>query len=446
MNHRITNIRLLFEFYESDSYINSDSSFSDDSEASSSSLANFEGFNPSYLRTTLHKTAHQLLQAAALHTPPPKVQIQCPRLRPDEDEDGRVGRTISELRSLGVEVLLESSPPFGGPSFFDPPPQTSLRTTRNLNLDLSVLIALSSSIVHDPFPATGIAEGVYKPLIRRYNKDGTPRAEEAIAKMGGTDNWRALTLQLESEIEAPLVDSITRTLEEEEEVMFWTTREAKERLKMIVNKLGGERERRRSEGMFWEERSEEENEERARSFWESSRHNEQVGRIHLALSSIRLSSPSGSVSPSSPSTPSNANATASTSSSSAYQSLNSALANLELSAPSTLHTPVHLVEPFSYLHPCLLAYLEPPSPGASPIKAPASLTPHTLRTLLFGIERGMTTLSANRASLKSIWKAIEGKDPSLGVWGGGEGGDGKTREAVAWVVEPRSLGESMVMD
>ncbi|KAL7408962.1 hypothetical protein BDY24DRAFT_372797 [Mrakia frigida] len=455
----ITNIRLLFEFYESDSYINSDSSFSDDSEASTSSIP-FPGFNPSHLRTSLHKTAHQLLQAASLHSPPPKIQIQCPRLRPDEDEDGRVGRTVTELRSLGVEVLLDSSPSFDGPSFQNPPPKTSLCPTRNLNLDLSVLIALSSSIVHDPLPSTGLAEGVYKPLIRRYNKDGTLRAEAeaSIAKMGGTDNWRALTIQLESEIEAPLVDEITKTLQEkvDGEVVFWTTTEAKERLKMIVNKLGGEREKSRAEGMFWvEELGEKENEERATRFWKTSRYNDRVGPVHLALSSIRLSSPSGSASPSSPPTPSDPPPPSTTTSSSTYQTLNSALANLQVSPTGTLPTPdVLLVEPFSHLHPSLMYFLNPTtfsssssSSSSSPstaTKPPASLTPHTLRTLLFGLERGMTTLSANRASLKSVWKAIEGKDPSLGIWGGE--GEETRREAVAWVVEPRSLGESMVMD
>lgn len=66
-------------------------------------------------------------------------------------------------------------------------------------------------------------------------------------------SWRALTTQLESEIAAPLVEEIVQTLERHrqgEEVIFWTTHEARERLRMIVSKLGGELEKKRSEGMF----------------------------------------------------------------------------------------------------------------------------------------------------------------------------------------------------
>lgn len=177
-----------------------------------------------------------------------------------------------------------------------------------------------------------------------------------------------------------------------------------------------------------------------RHFWNNSRYQNSVGPFHLALSSIRLSAPSGSPYPSSyPSTPpSHLNSSSSTDS---YQTLNSALATLDLSRTafsSSSSPPPKLIEPFSLLHPHVVVYLDPSHPSHS--RPPASLTPHTLRTLLFGVERGMTTLSANRASLKSMWKVMEGRDPSLGVWGG------EKLEAVGWVMDPRSLGEQMTME
>lgn len=186
-----TNLRLLHEFRESDSYLNSDSSFSD-SSASNSSSTSSNPF-PSHLKTTLHKLARSLVQAASLvatsqASESPKVQLQFPRLRPGLDQDatdGRVSRTLKELVELGVDVIVGgghgnveeaernsrttvslANPPKEALAPFDEV-KLLFKPTLKINLDLSLLIALSSAIVHDELPPDGNPKGVYKSLVRK---------------------------------------------------------------------------------------------------------------------------------------------------------------------------------------------------------------------------------------------------------------------------------------
>ncbi|CED82861.1 Protein of unknown function DUF1308 [Phaffia rhodozyma] len=350
----IVNSRLLFELVEQDSYDNSDSSFSDDSDSSVLS----KDANPDHLRTSLHKTARFMLRAANLLSPPPRIELQLPRLQPGgPGDDGRVLRTVHEIRSMGISVVhgtppstpsssvLEKAPvPLAHYSISHPPPLRLLLPTLDLNLDLSLLLALVSAICHLPLPTDGGTEGVFKPLVRQYFKNGSIKKPEEMTKamLGGSSNARALTIQLESELQAPIVSELVR---------FLSTA-----LEASVGPLGSS---------------------------------------------------------------------------------------------------------FDNLAPTLRALLDP---SVSSMKPSASLTPHTLDSLLVGVQREMTTVTTNRSSLRSLWSLLD--DPSLGtgtrveessietakatggsIVGQEEGTDrGEHRltgRAVAWVLEPRSLAESM---
>lgn len=98
-------------------------------------------------------------------------------------QDGRVRRTIKELSSLGVDVVLsedEASESANiaittpltdsvASSLVHPPPPMALRPGRQIALDLSVLIALVSDIVHAPLPENGPEGGSHMPRIElRY--------------------------------------------------------------------------------------------------------------------------------------------------------------------------------------------------------------------------------------------------------------------------------------
>lgn len=255
--------------------------------------------------------------------------------------------------------------------------------------------------------------------------------------------------ELTSELEAPLIDEIVRFAgpssnpsSHDHPVEFWATSESRDRLAMIVEKLGGPTEKHRAAALFARETDSDEfvAAERARSFWATSRYEGSLTATHLALSSIRLTAP-----------PMDHLARPSTSD----RTLHAALTALDISHPDSppVITPSAFPPPtsfskknahFSQLLLPLRSMLLPPSTSERAKPAP-SLTPHTLRTLLFAAERGISTLSANRASARSLWKVFEnyngpgGGDPSLGTTACGS----EAIVPVLWIVEPRSLGESM---
>jgi hypothetical protein len=181
---------------------------------------------------------------------------------------------------------------------------------------------------------------------------------------------------------------------------FWTTPEARERLVLIVAKLGGPLEVARSQAMFWVEgMSKEENEARARTLWDMSRYKQDVGVVHLALASIRtlpsLSAPSSPSSPNSHTPKPIAIASLPRSLVETHATLAASLQTLSVSLPPFGSSfPIILAScepPFSHLLPPILAFL-PSGDGPAKQKAPASLTPHTIDSLLAGAMYGMTTM------------------------------------------------------
>lgn len=453
----------------------------DDSDSDSDSLtAPSSRVSPDVPRahTTLHSAAHALrLASSALPklsplTPQPEIiELHLPRFTPkaiDRLPDAhrqKVESVLDEVRSIpGVEVSLgpaRSEEELNRRPIFPCYSPVAFQPTQNVVLDLSLLIALLSHISHMPLPpATDGPEGVFLPLVRQYRKDGSLRseAERKQAMLGGSENAKALTVQLGIEMAHPLVDELVDGLalalpttafppfscstsqvsdDASGEVICWATQESADRLQAIVRKLASPSELLRAQ-MIWAVPGESPSEREARTtaWWAGSRANFSsssadagLTKFHRALADVRLLPASRASDPFN-------------------------LAPLE--GPKRSWTADANQRPFVELHHLLTHLLRPPnqSEGALP-KLPPSLTPHTVRTLLAASSRGWTVLTTNRASLARLWKYIEeaGVDPSLGsataVASESISEDGARAQvarqglAVAWLLEPRSLAESM---
>jgi len=150
------NSRLLAEFREIDSYLTDSDSEGDPA----CPLLAQTVFDNSLLRTG------RALLAAARDNPvlgtnnPPEIVLRLTRIDPDAtDESGndpRIALTIELLRDMGLSIklgergaikqLVDSAPVL--------PPSPPLMPTHQINLDLSILIALVSDLTHAPLPAS----------------------------------------------------------------------------------------------------------------------------------------------------------------------------------------------------------------------------------------------------------------------------------------------------
>ena len=76
-------------------------------------------------------------------------------------------------------------------------------------------------------------------------------------------------------------------------------------------------------------------------------------------------------------------------------------------------------------------------PRVSVMRANARLTVHTVQSMLWGAELGWTTVTANKASVKTILREMASRGPVR---------DEGDVVAAIWVVDPRSLAEGMRAD
>ncbi|KAJ7846323.1 hypothetical protein B0H14DRAFT_3867762 [Mycena olivaceomarginata] len=220
----IKNARILAEFREIDSY-STDSEDEADSEHGPS-LAQKE-FDNSVLRM-----GRSLLAAAntnpidTLAGPePPKVTLRLTRLNPSED-DPRISQTIDCLRTMGIDIELGERAPSDLPPPIRAPqalPPTQLVPTANINLDLSlsVLIALVSDLTHAPLLAS-----VEEAQLRYGNTSA--RADKPDYAGDAAGNGRGGMFQeLHTRLLPLLPPNGTSPLQ------FWTTAEAHERFMRI---------------------------------------------------------------------------------------------------------------------------------------------------------------------------------------------------------------------
>ena len=420
--------------------------------------------------------AGRALLAAARDNPvlgtntPPEIVFRLTRIDPDAtDESGndpRIARTIESLRNMGliiklgergtIEQLVDSAPVLPSPPVLIP--------TLQINLDLSILIALVSDLAHAPLPeSVDVAHERFIPSAAyvewkrsRLRAKGGCSSDSTNAVREHTDDpldptqhSRALVEQLQQEMHRGIFQEIherlftcRRQLRPDDPthipasspedapplVEFWTTPEARDRFLRIVAKVGGPAERRRARALFPTSSvdggvppslSEQETQ-----YWIDSRHR----RGFLPIPPIRVFSTSEPPLPPNSSQPAG------------FFGALEATCRALLVAGGAPHPRATMVSD------------EIAGEGegegseiqrASVVRANSRLTTHTVQSMLCGAACGQTTLTANRASVRAMLREM--KMHGYGVYARG-GGAGAEKHAALWVLDPRSLAEGMRSD
>ena len=221
----------------------------------------------------------------------PKVTLRLTRLDPTltnddgTEPDARITQTLESLREMGIDVQLgertSAELPVTTNAIIERPCSPSLPfiPTLKINLDLSILIALISDLVHAPLP-TSIEDANKRflppPEYREWKKQKMadnhkpPRNYKSTSQptsMVEVDindlpndlikHSRALTNQLLQEMGKGLLqemhDRISALCPDDPtkpKVTFWTTPEARDRCLRIISKIGGVHEKRRAYALF----------------------------------------------------------------------------------------------------------------------------------------------------------------------------------------------------
>ena len=413
-------------------------------------------------------------------TDTPVVLLRLTRLNPDLPDDNgrppdpRIRQTVNILRDMGIEVVLGERLDDALPTLntSSRPSSLNLRPTSNINLDLSVLIALISDLTHAPLPQS-IQEAnkrfVPPPEYREWKQQRTAMIGKTPKKTNrrplnpGSDlpssspgmendindlpkdlikHARQLTNQLLQEMSRGLLQEIRDRIVNEESVKFWTTSEARDRCLRIVWKIGGVQEKRRVQALFQLPSNSPDATphlslgEAEKLYWQDSRFphkfipllpihifpnsctppdpNQGKSRFALELAKVCsdiLSQETEALDVSSTTFPS--------SSTSKNVTLCSSLTAEEIQR-------------------------------ARFTKANPRLTTHTVQTMHWGATLGWTILTANRTSVKAILKELKdariaGRLNETGddVRKGGDREDVDDHHAAIWIVDPRSLAEGM---
>lgn len=396
--------------------------------------------------------AASLLAAAQAHPIPraPAVYLRLTRLHPDAAEP-RIVQTIEEVERMGIQLWMgEREAIASAPN--PQKPTSSLQAepvpTIDINLDLSLLVAIVSDITHAPTPSNPAeARERYKPLVRRpwKNKSEAPAdlnggSETPPEHSGISIHSRALCNQAEQERQHGLFNEIRgRFLKHYPSSVptFYSSAEARDRLARIMTKIAGPNERRRAEALFSTDQDAEQR------FWQGSRFPSGYVqglipiRVHAEADGQSLQGPP----------------------------LSPFLAQLETTCKYILNG---IQESASSTEAATEQANLPIKAVAQRVKKQSStatspaLTPHTVRSLLLGAQKGMTTLTANRASVKAIVRemkqarlrnvqlAAEGEvgslEAELEALAVSNEGPREAPVAALWVVEPRSLAENLRAD
>ncbi|KAJ7135401.1 hypothetical protein C8R43DRAFT_1203621 [Mycena crocata] len=433
----IKNSRILGEFREIDSYLTD--SDDDDNSEQGPSLAQTE-FDNSVLRMGRGLVA--AAQANPIETAtgpePPKVTLRLTRLKPCEN-DPRITQTIELLCAMGVDVDLgeraESEIPAPKPAA----PQVArsqLLPTANINLDLSVLIALVSDLTHAPLPSSldeAHSRFAAPPRLREPKVAGGQQHESDPATQA-----RALTSQIQQEMlqemgKGAMFQELRTHLEPlivAQTVQFWTTVEARTRFFRIVSKIGGPGEKQRAEALFAEPPAE-------TDFWAGSRY----AHAFMPLLPVRIypedQPPSGD-----------------TPGAQFFRSMEKTCRDIlaqETSAPpngkgkskSPLKGTEAEGERVLYSHNGFRRNRD--SERATATRANARMTAHTVQSMLWGAQRGWTTLTANKTSVKALLREIKAARLAgrLAEETPKEDEANMQEDAAIWLLDPRSLAEGV---
>ncbi|KAJ7628545.1 hypothetical protein FB45DRAFT_918580 [Roridomyces roridus] len=426
----IKNSRILAEFREIDSYLTGSEDESDEEQGPS--LAQKE------LDNSVLRMARGLIAAARANPidgEPPQLTLRLTRLdpsAPDEREnDPRISLTIERLRAMGIDVDLgeriESEIPVPRPASHPIAPSQLVATT-NINLDLSVLIALVSDLTHAPLPAS-----VDEAYLRFGTPPRPPERPKHKAASDPSNQARALTTQIQKEMlqemgNGSLFQELHKRLQHLEEApQFWTTAEARERFVRIVSKIGGPGEKRRAEVLFQGPDGELVPDAEAR-FWEGSRF--AVGFIPILP--IRIYAEEQPPTEGAPMRPP------------FFRSMERTCQWI-LEQEQEQGVAVGATEPERVLYSTNGYQRNRGSERATVTRANARLTAHTVQSMLWGAQRGWTTLTANKTSVKALLREIKAaRVAGRLVEDVLPEGEADLHEVAAiWITDPRSLAEGV---
>ena len=481
---------MLSEFREIDSYLtdSGDETEEDWDSIERPSLAQTE-FDNSVLRM-----GRSLLKAAKDNpiegtTRIPHVTLRLTRLDPDlMNDDGtapdpRIRQTLDALREMGVHVELGERSDSEIPKV----PITSAEAssisnlpfipTSNVNLDLSVLIALISDLTHAPLPQSieeanrrFVPPNEYREWKQKWQiTNGKPKASHATpkpstAKPPGTEtdindlprdlikHARALTNQLLQEMSKGLLQEIrdritSSTPAPPMKLVFWTTSEARDRCLRIVSKIGGIHEKRRAHAIFClgpdHPQTEIPIEDAEREYWKASR----FPLNFIPLLPIHIFP---TPSPTDP-LPLGSVPLVKVPKSNFGYSL--AQISADILSQEVIPHPRALAEDLvdtnaddSTSSSAVMDHRRAEIQRATVTKANPRLTAHTVQSMQWGADLGWTTLTANRTSVKAILRELKAAR-TAGRLGGNElERDDESKDhnfAAIWIVDPRSLAEGM---
>lgn len=478
--------RLLLEFREQDSYINSDY---DSSDAEDPVLREQATAYPISPINSITKQCYDLVQTAKRQRTPwgetPQIQLRLTRLTGLEDQDGRVGKTYECLREMGIDVIFGE---VGAESTRSENSRNHARTnkpihlptllaTPKLNLDLSLLIALISDISHAPLPRNDDeAENRFKPIDKAWKRQVDPVTGQVTVKklqegeLGPEEHSKALVYQLRQEMRLGLIDELNEKIADScaalgvsvDQVEFWTTAEARRRCHDIVAKIGGEQERRREARLFANERDGKRDSgsiNKDQGFWEESRHIDSRKPLNRTLQVKILPEDDDFTCPSylhehaiKPNT-FRGRLTETCSRLLSVSIEKGASVTADFLGLSIADSPASSDAEFAESASGAGKGRKAPGPhrgGRRRREAPLAdtnlrvPTAHTIRSMLEGSRRGMTTITANRMSVKQILRAmgpLEALEQDENVSAGSVGSRRDVAEALFYVVEPKTLGE-----
>ncbi|CAG8509914.1 3573_t:CDS:10, partial [Acaulospora colombiana] len=292
-----------------------------------------------------------------------------------------------------------------------PAPTPQFDLPNNINLDLSLLIALVTDITHAVLPTT--PEDSYKRFQPQTDRSWKRRFEkDPLSTQDADEHCRALAEQTIDEMNRGLIERIHGRIANLAHVQFWTTAEAKERFLAIIDKIGGADEVTRAHALFST------NPNASEDFWRNSRIQPGGRPPFIPINIFPSEKPDISISP----------------------HIQDKTFNQML------------------ITTCITILSRPVRPDAknddpnkklpAPTRFAARLSAHTIQSLLWGASQKMVTLTSNKTSVRLVLREMRGFALPSAVNDAHESVDSveDSEGWSLWVMEPRSLAAVMRSD